>query len=90
MKRMVLHVTEQERELLKGIADALEVETPRELLESFIADLTNSGRRKWPCGEQNAADWLLAHHQGLAIEAELEASSLGSSATPSPGNGGGQ
>ena len=62
LRRLTLFVTDQERELLAQIVKDEEYgESVRQMLESFVADLTNSRRRGWPWGKQGAQEWLDSH-----------------------------
>lgn len=71
MRRLTLFVTEQERELLARIVENEGYgETVRQMMESFVADLTNSSRRGWPWGKQGAQDWLDSHRAGCRMQKE--------------------
>ncbi len=69
LRRLTLYVTDRERESLTQIVeDEGYGESVRQLLECFIADLTNSERRGWPWGKQGAQEWLDAHRSGCQME----------------------
>ena len=69
LRRLTLYVTDRERESLTRIVeDEGFGESVRQLLECFIADLTNSERRGWPWGKQGAQEWLEAHRGGCQME----------------------
>ena len=69
LRRLTLYVTDRERESLAQIVeDEGYGESVRQLLECFIADLTNSERRGWPWGKQGAQEWLEAHRSGCQME----------------------
>jgi len=71
LRRLTLFVTDQERDLLARIVENEGYgESVRQMLESFVADLTNSIRRGWPWGKQGAQDWLDSHRAGCRMQQE--------------------
>tara|TARA_Y100000385_G_C13037140_1_gene613510 strand:+ start:225 stop:467 length:243 start_codon:yes stop_codon:yes gene_type:complete len=72
LRRVSLYLTDWERNKLAQIVEDEEYgESPRQLLESFVSDLTHSGRRfGWPWGKNGAQEWLESHRTCLKMERE--------------------
>jgi hypothetical protein len=69
LSRLILMVTDEERETLRRIVeDSGSGQSVRRMLEEFVADMCNSSRRRWPYGREGARQWLEAHRGGLAMD----------------------